>query len=81
MNTDTDHGKTSHSWWRSPMGLITCLSLAAIGVWAIIEHREHVLSAAPYLLFLACPLMHLFMHHGHGDHSHHHDHPSEENKN
>jgi hypothetical protein len=23
----------------------------------------------PFLLLLACPLMHLFMHHGHGDHS------------
>jgi hypothetical protein len=22
----------------------------------------------PYLLFLACPLMHLFHHHGHGGH-------------
>jgi len=24
----------------------------------------------PYLLLLACPLMHLFMHHGHGGHQH-----------
>ncbi len=30
------------------------------------EHRAHVLGALPYLLLLACPLMHLFMHHGHG---------------
>jgi hypothetical protein len=28
-----------------------------------------VLSALPYLLLMACPLMHLFMHGGHG-HSH-----------
>lgn len=32
------------------------------------EHRAHVLGAAPYLLLLACLLMHLFMHHGHGSH-------------
>jgi hypothetical protein len=25
----------------------------------------------PFLLFLACPLMHLFMHHGHGGHGGH----------
>ncbi|WP_083786744.1 DUF2933 domain-containing protein [Methylobacterium nodulans] len=27
-------------------------------------HTGHVLSALPYLLLLACLLMHLFMHHG-----------------
>ncbi len=30
------------------------------------EHRAHFLGALPYLLLLACPLMHLFHHHGHG---------------
>ena len=38
----------------------------------ITEHRAHVtgwLSAyGVWLFLLACPLMHLFMHHGHGDH-------------
>lgn len=32
------------------------------------EHRAHVLGILPYLFLLACPLMHLFMHHGHGHH-------------
>jgi hypothetical protein len=27
-----------------------------------------VLGYLPFLLLLACPLMHLFMHHGHGHH-------------
>jgi hypothetical protein len=35
------------------------------------QHRAHVLGALPYLLLLACPLMHLFMHHGHGKHALH----------
>ena len=35
------------------------------------EHRAHVLGILPYLFLLACPLMHLFMHHGHGGHGHH----------
>lgn len=37
------------------------------------EHRAHLLSFLPYLILLACPLMHLFMHHGHDGHNHHHD--------
>ena len=34
------------------------------------EHRVHLPQALPYLLLLACPLMHLFMHGGHGSHEH-----------
>ena len=30
------------------------------------EHRAHVFQYLPFLLVLACPLMHFF--HGHGDH-------------
>ena len=40
------------------------------------EHRAHVLGVLPYLFLLACPLMHLFMHHGHGSHASH-DHNSD----
>ncbi|CAI07329.1 DUF2933 domain-containing protein [Aromatoleum aromaticum] len=29
------------------------------------EHRAHVLGFLPWLILLACPLMHLFMHGGH----------------
>ncbi len=49
-------------------GFITMLATAVIaGVvfYALREHWGHVLGVAPYLLFLACPLMHVFMHHGH----------------
>jgi hypothetical protein len=37
------------------------------------EHRAHFFGALPFLLLLACPLMHVFMHHGHGGHGHHSD--------
>jgi Protein of unknown function (DUF2933) len=42
------------------------------------EHRAQFTGALPFLLLLACPLMHLFMHHGHGrdDESHRNDKPS-----
>jgi len=44
-------------------------SLAAAGLfWLLSEHWRHAFGLLPYLLFLACPLMHLFMHHGHGHH-------------
>jgi hypothetical protein len=43
----------------------------AIAVFLLFtEHRAHVLGILPFLFLLACPLMHLFMHHGHGHHDH-----------
>ncbi len=44
--------------------------LGIAGFFLFEEHRAHVLGALPYLLLLACPLMHLFMHHDHGRHAH-----------
>ena len=38
------------------------------------EHRAHVLPYLPWLLLAACPLMHLFMHHG-KHHEHRRDTP------
>jgi hypothetical protein len=57
----------------SPTGLwVGAVLLAAIAVFFLWgEHRVHLLGALPWLLLLACPLIHLFMHRGHG---HGHDH-------
>lgn len=33
------------------------------------QHRAHLFGILPYLLLLACPLMHLFHHHGHHRHA------------
>lgn len=38
---------------------------AGLAFYFLREHWAHALGFAPYLLFLACPLMHLFMHGGH----------------
>jgi hypothetical protein len=38
-------------------------AMAVVLLWQ--EHRIHLLGAIPYLILLACPLMHLFMHRGH----------------
>ena len=54
---------------RSKWVLAGFLLVAAYFLWT--EHQAHLIGALPYLLLLACPLMHLF-HHGHGGHGHHH---------
>ena len=56
-------------WHRR--GALALLAFAAIAVFFLIaEHRAHVFPWLPWLFLAACPLMHLFMHHGHGSHGH-----------
>lgn len=52
-------------WWKSPKGIAIFIMLAALGLYLIIVHQEHVLGALPFLIILLCPLSHLFMHKGH----------------
>lgn len=58
---DSDAVERQHS--RSKLALIGFLAVAAFFLFS--EHRAHLLGILPYLLVLACPLMHLFHHHGH----------------
>ncbi len=45
------------------------LGFLAVGAFFLLsEHRAHALGFLPFLILLACPLMHLFMHGGHGSH-------------
>ena len=65
MNSD----RSSFRWPRVAVfcaALVCALAVAAYFLFE--EHRVHMLGALPWLLLLACPLMHLFMHHGHGGH-------------
>jgi len=72
MPESTGSSDTS-SFWRS-RSLVALLVLGGVAMFFLLEeHRAHVLGFLPYLLILACPLMHLFMHHGH-HHDHHHGH-------
>ena len=73
-----DHTHSHHSeqtaappFWRSryAVGLLVFGAVAAY--FLLSEHRAHFIGALPYLLLLACPIMHLFMHHGHGGHGGH----------
>ena len=78
MNHDHDAppGQISASsqappFWSSRYGLGLVVFGAVAAYFLLSEHRAHFLGALPYMLFLACPLMHLFMHHGHGGHGRH----------
>jgi hypothetical protein len=54
--------------------MLICAGVSAALFWVLEYHWQHALGLLPYLpylLFLNCPLMHLFMHHGgHGHHGH-----------
>lgn len=55
-------------WWRTRSGIALMGFLAIAGFFLVTEHTAHVFGALPFLLLAACPLMHLFMHHGGHDH-------------
>ena len=56
------------SFWQTRYAL-GFLVIGAIATYFILsEHRAHFLGALPLLLLFSCPLMHVFMHHGHGGH-------------
>lgn len=57
-------------WWKSPKGIAILIALAALGVYLIVWHQQHLLGALPFLFILLCPIMHLFMHGGHKHHDH-----------
>lgn len=60
---------------RTRRNRIALIGFGAIAAFYLLtEHTAHFFGALPYLLLLACPLMHLFMHHGgHGSGHHHND--------
>lgn len=65
--TSLDHHyerRVAWGWWI----------FAAIALFYLLsEHQAHLFGILPYLLLLACPLMHFFMHGRHGGHGGHRD--------
>ncbi len=57
---------SNRNFWFSGRGLAAGVFIAAMLYFLLTEHRAHFFQALPYVIFLLCPLMHLFMHHGHG---------------
>lgn len=61
------HQRSARPW------MVACVMLAFILLFFMLrEHWEHVAGKWPYMLLLACPLLHVFMHgkHGHAGQSH-----------
>ena len=65
MSDTTEHD--GNAW--SSRAKWTFAAFAIIAAFFVLaEHRAHVLPFLPWLILLACPLMHMFMHGGHGSH-------------
>lgn len=63
--------KNPGGFWKSRYA-VGLLAFGAVAAYFLLkEHRAHLGGAFPYLLLLACPLIHLFMHGGHGGHENH----------
>ena len=74
---ESHNGENEPPIWRHAAGMAVATAAIVAGFYLLREHGGHMLGLWPYLLLLACPLMHLM--HGHGGHSHsgHADHTPE----
>ena len=68
-----NHGHSQDSsepkgFWSSRYAIGLLVMGAVVAYFLLTEHRAHFFGALPFLLLLACPLMHVFMHRGHGGH-------------
>ena len=67
-----DESEIQHGSFLTSRAGLVFLGFAIIAVALLFtEHRAHVFGALIWLPLLACPFMHLFMHHGHGGHGGH----------
>lgn len=67
---DQQHARPS--FWKSPFGVLATLVAIAASVYLYLVHKDHVLALLPYVFLAVCPLMHMFMHRGHGGRGHSH---------
>lgn len=65
------HNNSTYSGQR--IAFILIIIVGGFFLWT--EHSAHILGALPYIILLLCPIIHLFMHKGHGGkHGDHSDH-------
>jgi hypothetical protein len=69
MDQFDNNDRQAPRFWRRPAGMALATAALIAGFYLLREHWGHVLGFWPYLLLLACPLMHLM--HGHGGHGGH----------
>lgn len=66
-NRTVESSSRPYFGFRYLVGIFGFLVVAGYFLWT--EHEAHIRTALPYLpwlLLLTCPLMHIFMHGGHG---------------
>jgi hypothetical protein len=68
MNHKHEEHEAPHNFWASRYAIGLIVFGAVTGYFLLTEHLAHTVGALPFLLLLACPLMHIFMHHGHCNH-------------
>jgi len=75
MSTDPSQQTSSVPQTDRPsrtLWVAVAMTALIVAFYLLREHWGHVAGFWPYLLLLACPVMHLFHSHGgHGGHSHH----------
>lgn len=52
-------------WWQTRSGVALVGFVTIAGFFLLTEHTAHIFGVLPYLLVLACPLLHFFMHSHH----------------
>lgn len=67
-----DHQPTRPSFWKTPFGLVATVVAVVASAYLWVAHKDHVLALLPFAFLAACPLMHIFMHRGHGQGGHSH---------
>jgi hypothetical protein len=71
LHDHSGHQDESHgSFLTSRIGLVLLGFIIIAGALLFTEHRAHVLGLLLWLPLFACPLMHFFMHGGHGHGTH-----------
>lgn len=76
MSASHEHhegGPSGPNWSRINQWVLW-IGLAAAVAWMFLRHNAHIGQLLPFLILLACPLLHLFGHGGHGGHGGHSGH-------
>lgn len=74
-----DNQQKKESIIFSKSTVIACVVLAVVGFLILTGHSAHLFGMLPYLLILACPLMHIFMHGGHHHGGNHNNNGKDDN--
>lgn len=59
--------ETAETLLRRYGHIALCIGIAMAAAFVLNAHRDHLASSLPYLILLACPLIHIF---GHRHHAH-----------